>query len=35
MAAVREGGRDEGRGKGAKSICVKLTGVGQGTAATL
>ena len=35
MAAVREGGGFEGRGKGEKSVCVKLTGVGKGTVATL
>jgi len=35
MAAVGEGGADEGRGKGEKSVCVKLTGVGQSTGAAL
>jgi len=35
MAALREGGGDEGRGKWEKSVCVKLTGVGKGTVATL
>jgi len=32
---VREGGGDEGWGKGEKSVCVKLTSVEQGTVATL
>jgi len=35
MAAVHEGGGYEGRGKGEKSVCVKLTGVGQGTVGAL
>ena len=35
MAAVREGGGDEGLGKGDKSVCEKLTDFGQGTVATL
>jgi len=35
MAAVRKGGGDEGRGKGEKSVFVKLTGVRQGTVGTL
>ena len=35
MAAVREGGGDEGRRKREKSVCLKLTDVGQGAVATL
>jgi len=35
MAAVLEGEGDEGRGKGEKCVCVKLTGVERGTVATL
>ena len=35
MAVVHEGGGNDGRGQGEKSVCVKLTGVGQGTVATL